>query len=115
MIPTGVSVAAHIEKLCARYAPDQVHTEVIPVINRFFGESITVTGLIVGRDLLDALKEKDFDAVLISESMLRENTECFLDDMTLEEVRQLVGKPITVVANTGDAFIRALRGPEVES
>ena len=35
--------------------------------------------------------------------------------MTLEEVRQLVGKPITVVANTGDAFIRALRGPEVES
>ena len=89
--------------------------EVIAVPNRFFGESITVTGLIVGRDLVDALKGHTFDRVLISETMLREKTDRFLDDMTLEEVRRIVGKPITVVANTGDAFIRALRGPEVES
>ena len=40
--------------------------------------------------------------------MLRENTECFLDDMTLEEVRGKTGKPIRVVENTGEAFIRAL-------
>ena len=108
VIPTGVSVAAHIEKLCARYAPDQVHTEVIPVINRFFGESITVTGLIVGQDLLHALEGKEFDEVLISESMLRENTECFLDDMTLEDVRKKIGKPVRIVENTGESFIRAL-------
>ncbi len=108
VIPTGVSVAAHIEKLCARYAPDYVHTEVVPVINRFFGESITVTGLIVGRDLMDALKDKEYDAVLISESMLRENTECFLDDMTLEDVRNKIGKPVRIVENKGDSFIRAL-------
>ncbi len=108
VIPTGVSVAAHIEKMCKRYAPDYVHAEVIPVTNRFFGESITVTGLIVGRDLLDALKEKDFDAVLISESMLRENTECFLDDMTLDDVRKKIGKPVRIVENKGDSFIRAL-------
>ena len=108
VIPTGVSVAPHIEKLCARYAPEHVHTEVVPVINRFFGESITVTGLIVGRDLLDALKGKNFDVVLISESMLRENTECFLDDMTLEDVRKAIGKPVRIVENTGNSFIRAL-------
>lgn len=108
VIPTGVSVAAHIEKLCSLYAPDHVHTEVIPVINRFFGESITVTGLIVGQDLLDSLGGKEFDAVLISESMLRENTECFLDDMTLEDVRKRIGKPVRIVENTGDSFIRAL-------
>ena len=108
VIPTGVSVAAHIEKLCARYAPDQVHTEVIPVINRFFGESITVTGLIVGQDLLHALEGKEFDEALISESMLRENTECFLDDMTLEDVRKKIGKPVRIVENTGESFIRAL-------
>ena len=85
-----------------------MHTEVIPVINRFFGESITVTGLIVGQDLLDSLGGKEFDAVLISESMLRENTECFLDDMTLEDVRKRIGKPVRIVENTGDSFIRAL-------
>ena len=107
-IPTGVSVAPHIEKLCERYAPSWAKTEVIPVVNRFFGETITVTGLIVGTDLLHSLEGKIYDAVLISGSMLRENTECFLDDMTLEEVRKKAGKPIRVVGNTGEAFIRAL-------
>ncbi len=112
-LPTGVSVAPHIEKLCGQYAPEWVRTEVIPVVNRFFGDTITVTGLIVGRDLLHALEGKEFDAVLISASMLRENTECFLDDMTLEEVRTRIGKPIRIVENTGEAFIRALYQLEV--
>ena len=107
-IPTGVSAAPHIRKFCGMYAPENVHAEVIPVPNTFFGETITVTGLIVGRDLLNVLKGKNYDAVLISASMLRENTECFLDDMTLTEVREAAGKPIRIVENTGDAFIRAL-------
>ena len=114
IIPTGVSARSFIEDLALKYAPPGVATEVIAVPNRFFGESITVTGLIVGRDLIDALKGHDFDRVLISETMLRENTECFLDDMTLSEVREIIGKPVTVVANDGDAFIRALRESEVK-
>ncbi len=107
-IPTGVSAAPHIEKLCTKYAPENVRTEVIPVSNTFFGQSITVTGLIVGQDLLRALDHKDYDAVLISESMLRENTDCFLDNMTLQEVSRIAGKPFRVVRNNGDSFIRAL-------
>ena len=107
-IPTGVSVAPYIEHLCSVYSPEWVQTEVIPVINRFFGETITVTGLIVGQDLLHALEGKQFDAVLISESMLRENTESFLDDMTLQDVINLIGKPVHIVKNDGNSFIRAL-------
>ena len=108
IIPTGISVKPHIEKLCELYAPEWEHVEVVPVINRFFGETITVTGLIVGQDLLQALEGREFDRVLISESMLRENTECFLDDMTLSDVRRRIGKPVQVVSNDGEAFIRAL-------
>ena len=63
---------------------------------------------------MDALHGHEFDRVLISGTMLRENTECFLDDMTLSEVREIIGKPITVVENDGDAFIHALRVSEVE-
>ena len=114
IIPTGVSARPFIEELARKYAPHGVVTEVIAVPNRFFGESITVTGLIVGRDLVDALHGHEFDRVLISGTMLRENTECFLDDMTLSEVREIIGKPITVVENDGDAFIHALRVSEVE-
>ena len=112
IIPTGVSARSFIESLARKYAPPGVETEVIAVKNRFFGETITVTGLIVGRDLVDALRGYEFDHVLISGTMLRENTECFLDDMTLAEVRALIGKPVTVVGNDGEAFIRALRDLE---
>ena len=108
IIPTGVSVRPYIEKLVRKYAPEWIEANVIPVRNRFFGETITVTGLIVGRDLISALEGRDFDRVLISESMLRENTECFLDDVTLDEVRRSVGKPVYIVENNGEAFIRAL-------
>ena len=108
VIPTGVSVAPHIQKLTEMYAPSWVQTEVIPVRNSFFGDTITVTGLIVGQDLVCALQGRTFDRVLISESMLRENTESFLDDMTLDQVRKFVGKPVTVVKNNGESFIRAL-------
>ena len=86
----------------------------IPVPNRFFGESITVTGLIVGRDLVRTLEGKTFDRVLISASMLRENTECFLDDMTLDQVREITQKPVLAVENDGEAFIRALYSTEEE-
>lgn len=113
VIPTGVSARPFIEQLARKYAPPGVETEVIAVPNRFFGESITVTGLIVGRDLVDALQGLEFDRVLISSTMLRENSECFLDDMTLSQVQEAIGKPVTVVENDGDAFIHALCNSEV--
>ena len=59
-------------------------------------------------DLLKALKGKTFDRVMISESMLRENSDCFLDDMTVDEVRRTIGKPLTIVENNGDALLRTL-------
>ncbi len=114
VIATGVSVRPHIEKLVQKYAPSWAEIDVIPVPNRFFGESITVTGLIVGQDLIRTLEGKAFDRVLISASMLRENTECFLDDMTLDQVRERIHRPVRVVENDGESFISALYSTEDE-
>ena len=108
IIPTGVSVMPHIQKLAQMYAPPWVETEVVPVKNKFFGETITVTGLIVGRDLIETLRNRQFDRVLISESMLRENSDMFLDDISLEQVRNAIGKPVIIVENKGESFIKAL-------
>ncbi len=110
LIPTGTSARPFIEALAKRYAPPDTAVEVIAVKNRFFGESITVTGLIVGRDLIDTLRGKACDEILLCATMLRENTDRFLDDMTLEEVRQQLGVPLRVVENTGEALYQALRG-----
>ena len=109
-IPTGTSAEPYIRKLAERYAPSGTEINVIPVKNRFFGESITVTGLIVARDLIDEMQNVACDRILISETMLKEQSDRFLDNMTLEEVRQALRKEITVVANNGEGFIRALYG-----
>ena len=115
LIPTGVSALAFIQGLVDDFGPKEESVEVFSVPNHFFGETVTVTGLIVGRDLIAALEGKTGDRILISESMLRENTHCFLDDMTVEEVEQRLGLPLRVVPNHGDSFLNALYGLEDQS
>ena len=112
LIPTGVSARPFIEKLAKRYAPVPDDVRVIPVINRFFGETITVTGLIVGRDLISTLKGIPCDEILLCDTMLRDRTDRFLDDMTLGQVAEELGKPLRVVRNNGESLIRALWGME---
>lgn len=112
VIPTGYSALSFIQGLVEKYAPRDAEINVIPVENRYFGKTVTVTGLIVGRDLLDALNGAEADEALISESMLRENTDTFLDDMTLRELESRLPFPVRVVRNTGECFLRALYGLE---
>ena len=112
LIPTGVSAFSFIQELVNKYGPRNSEIVVIPVQNSYFGETVTVTGLIVGKDLLNALQGYEADKVLISESMLRENTDSFLDDKTLSEVSEELGIPVQVVENHGESFLRALYGLE---
>jgi len=108
LIPTGVSARPFIQDLVNRYTPEGTDIQVIAVKNNFFGETITVTGLIVGRDLISALQGIKCDEILICDTMLRENTNRFLDDMTLEEVCNALGCPVRVIPNNGESLIRAL-------
>ena len=108
LIPTGVSAQPFIEKIVNRYKPVNTEVRVIPVINRFFGETITVTGLIVGRDLIDTLKDTASDSILLCDTMLRDQTDRFLDDTTVDEVRSALNRPVRIVRNNGESLIRAL-------
>lgn len=61
----------------------------ITVKNRFFGPSVTVTGLLTGGDILHALKGKSLgDMVLIPSSALKEDGDVFLDDMSVEDLER---------------------------
>lgn len=112
IIPTGISAAAYVKDICNRYSPSGTVVEVVPIINHFFGETVTVTGLITGTDLVEQLTGMQCDAVLISSVMLRENENCFLDDMTVDMLSEKLGKPVIVSENTGDGLIRSLYGME---
>ena len=112
IMATGTSVAPFMETLIHAHPIAGVHVRVKPIINRFFGETVTVSGLITGQDLVAQLTGEDADEILITQSMLREGEDIFLDDMTLDEARRLLGIRITPVADDGADLLYALRGME---
>ena len=89
--------------------------DVLPIENNFFGEKITVTGLLTGGDIAEQLKDRENgDAVLICETTLRYEHDCFIDDMTPDAVSEKLGVPVQMVPNDGYKFLCALLGEEAE-
>lgn len=91
---------------------------VYAIRNDFFGETITVSGLITGQDLIRQLKEqKDKGAdlgkdLLIPSNMLRMGEEIFLDDLTLQDVERELSIKVTAVESGGKEFIEAIINSE---
>ncbi|MBP3637263.1 MAG: DUF512 domain-containing protein [Clostridia bacterium] len=112
VIACGTSIAAQMQQWCNEFAPKGTTVQVIPIVNHFFGESVTVTGLITGGDLVEQLQGVQCDEILICRNMIRNEGDLFLDDMPLEKVRQALPAPLRIVENTGEGFWRAISGLE---
>lgn len=112
VIACGTSVAPIMQGWCDRFAPRGTAVKVKPIINRFFGESVTVSGLITGGDLIAQLQGEQCDEILIVRDMIRNEGDLFLDDMTVSAVRAALPAPLRVVRNTGEGFWRAISGLE---
>jgi putative radical SAM enzyme (TIGR03279 family) len=85
-----------------------VTVRIKPIRNDFFGELITVSGLITGQDLMAQVKEDlHEDCVCIPSNMLRMGEDVFLDDYTLDEVESSIGVPIRVTPSGGEGLLRA--------
>ncbi len=86
--------------------------DVVPVRNDFFGELITVTGLLTARDIIAGLKDKtdDYDELLVSSSMLRNGSDVFLDDMTIGDVERELNISVRPVDNDGHELLGAILG-----
>ncbi len=109
-IATGTSVAPFLRELANRYAPRGTQVEVRPIINRFFGETVTVTGLITGQDLVAQCQDVEADEIMIVRSMIRAEGDLFLDDMSIDEVRRQLPCPLRITENSGEGFWRAISG-----
>ncbi|MBP5303966.1 MAG: DUF512 domain-containing protein [Clostridia bacterium] len=86
----------------------QIHAEVYGIRNDFFGEEITVAGLVTGQDILKQMKGNVGELLLIPSSMLRSERDMFLDDVPLEQVSKELNVPIKVIECDGIAFFEAL-------
>lgn len=96
-----------LERLEAKYP--NLNVNLFEIRNDFFGERITVAGLITGQDLIAQLKGQDLgDALLLPCSMLRSGEEVFLDDVTVTELSDALQVPIDIVKSSGQDFIEAV-------
>lgn len=88
-----------------------IKCNVYKIRNDFFGETITVTGLITGQDLISQLKGKPLgDSLLLSSSMIRKDGGLFLDDYTIDDVEKALGVKIRVIENDGFELFDAITG-----
>ena len=109
-IATGTSVAPFLRELANKHAPRGTTVEVRPIVNKFFGESVTVTGLITGQDLVAQCQDVQADEILIVRSMIRAEGDLFLDNMSVDEVRSKLPCALKITENSGEGFWRAISG-----
>lgn len=86
----------------------KMEIKVFPVKNDFFGHTITVAGLVTGVDIIKQLKDDDSENIVIPDSMLRKDTDYFLDDVTISEIEKSLNKKVLVTRVEGEDFINVL-------
>ena len=84
---------------------------VYEIVNHFFGEMITVSGLLTGQDIIGQLKGKALGKrLLLPQNTLRSGEEIFLDDITLEEMERTLQVKTDIVKSSGYDFVNAILG-----
>ena len=85
----------------------QVHVHAIT--NDFFGEMITVSGLLTGQDIIAQLQGVSLgERILLPQNVLRSGEEVFLDDVTLTEMKNALHLPIDIVKSSGYDFVSCI-------
>ncbi len=105
VLPTGVDAAPYLKALVAlaKEKWPALQARVVPIRNDFFGETITVTGLITGGDLIKQLAEMPAERLILPTNMLRQEGDLFLDDVSVEDVAKALNVSVILVQET-DAY-----------
>ena len=103
----------YIEKM-AHLAEEKfpgLQIRIYPICNDFFGEAITVAGLLTGGDLMRQLSGKELgERLLLPVTMLRSGEEVFLDDVTVSQVQGALQVPVNIVKSSGADVLAAFLG-----
>lgn len=101
------------EKITEKFPGVRIH--VYCIRNDFFGERITVSGLITGQDLMAQLKERELGRrLLIPCNMLKTDEDIFLDDFTVEQVSGALQVPIDIVKSSGQDLIDSILNSDID-
>lgn len=109
---TGRLVKPYIKK-CVDILNKKYNMNILvyDIKNDFFGEEITVTGLITGGDIVNQLQNSNLgEKVYICDVMLKSDEDIFLDNMTVEDLKKKIEKEVVILENNGATFINELLG-----
>lgn len=114
---TGRLSYPYIQSYAAQIQEKYPNLEILgyEIRNDFFGERITVSGLLTGQDLLEQLKEKDLgECLLLPCNLLRSGEDVFLDDIRVKELENQFQTPIRIVEEDGADFVAAVLERDTE-
>lgn len=109
-LATGRLAYPYIKKMCGRMMKEfpNLKIHVYQITNNFFGERITVSGLLTGQDIRDQLIDKELgDCLLLPQNVLRSGETVFLDDLTVTDLEKALQVPINIVKSSGYDFVDA--------
>ena len=107
--PMMVSLKEKLETLCP-----EITLNIYKIINNFFGESITVSGLLTGKDICEQLAGKPLgEELLIPENALRHGEDVFLCGMTTCEMSEKLGVKVTPSGSDGYGLVEAILGDTI--
>ncbi|MCK5128224.1 MAG: DUF512 domain-containing protein [Clostridiales bacterium] len=112
VVVTGVSSYSKIKEMCKvlQETVKNLKIDVIQVVNQHFGASITVSGLLIGKDIIKSLGKSQVDTIFIPESTMRNIENVFLDNMTIKDVEKETGSCVILSPNDGYDFAISLSG-----
>ncbi len=117
---TGELAQSFMQELADRIMSkfEGLSIEVAAIKNHFLGETITVSGLVVGRDIITQLSMlvdnyNEVDSVIIPRSMLKSGEDIFLDDITIDQLRESLGKDVYISEVEGQSLINIFVEDEV--
>ena len=97
------------EEITKKYPNIKINVE--KIINNFFGEQITVSGLLCGCDIIEQLRGKNLgDNLIITKNMLRDGENVLLDDVTTEDIERELNTKIIAVGDDGYELLEAILG-----
>ena len=112
-VATGVAAYDFIKSLADRLMAvcPALEIETVKIINHFFGEQITVAGLLTGHDLYEQLKDRG-DELILPACTLRSEGDLFLCGMSRDELAEKLGVPIAFAEGEGADFVAKVFGVE---
>lgn len=97
------------DRLMAEFPWLKVH--VYTILNDFYGHGITITGLLVGNDIINQLKGKNLgERLYLPENCVRSGDDIFLDDVHIPEVETALQCGISIVKSSGRDFVNCMLG-----